>query len=174
MKSKKKKSSLKFRPIFGPKLGDFEPKAWCPTCKRGGACLNFAYFSMQFCNPGDQKGGHGPMAPPKYAPASSHREWVNRVRLDVHKIVFVKGVRSENEVFDLWDAVKSKTKNRCRKLSFFNFKPSYSLPAISACGIFIPVCIKNTVIYWRSWSGWRRENAASSLEIFRLVWPKAL
>ena len=66
-----------------------------------GACLNFAHFSMQFCNPGDPKGGHGPMAPPKYASAPSLREWVNRFRLDVHKIVFEKGIRSENEVFDL-------------------------------------------------------------------------
>ena len=32
--------------------------------QRGGACLNFAYLSMQFCNPSDPKrgGGHGPMA----------------------------------------------------------------------------------------------------------------
>ena len=43
-----------------------------PNLQRGGggACLNFAHFSMQFCNPGDPKrgGGHDPMAPPKYAP----------------------------------------------------------------------------------------------------------
>ena len=35
----------------------------------GGRFLNFAHFSMQFCNPGDPKGGHGPMAAPQYAPA---------------------------------------------------------------------------------------------------------
>ena len=29
----------------------------------GGACLNFAHFSMQFCNPGEPK-----ECPPKYAP----------------------------------------------------------------------------------------------------------
>ena len=34
-----------------------------------GACLNFAYFSLQFYNPDDPKGsGHGTMAPPNYAP----------------------------------------------------------------------------------------------------------
>ena len=36
-----------------------------PNLQRGGACLNFAYFSMQFYNPGDPKGGHGTMPPPK-------------------------------------------------------------------------------------------------------------
>ena len=35
---------------------------------KGGPCLNFAHFSMQFCNPGDPKGGPWPNAPPKYAP----------------------------------------------------------------------------------------------------------
>ena len=34
-----------------------------PNLQRGGPCLNFAHFSLQFCNPGDPKGGHGPMAP---------------------------------------------------------------------------------------------------------------
>ena len=74
---------LKIRPIFRPNLGekqkkDFSlklsqissamprlvaqnvPSAWSnfmPNLQRGGACLNFAYFSMQFCNPGDPKGG---------------------------------------------------------------------------------------------------------------------
>ena len=94
----KKRSSLKFRPIFAQnqvkskkkKKGlhsDFvlffaqsleETRAtyplwnhtWCPTCKGGGACLNFAHFSMQFRNLGDPKGSA--MAqwppPPKYAP----------------------------------------------------------------------------------------------------------
>ena len=31
-----------------------------PNLQRGGACLNFAHFSMQFCNPGDPKGGPWP------------------------------------------------------------------------------------------------------------------
>ena len=42
----------------------------CLTCKGGGACLNFAYFSMQCYNPDDPKGGgawHNGF-PPKYAP----------------------------------------------------------------------------------------------------------
>ena len=69
VKSIKKRSSLKFHPIFRPKSGDFEAKAWCQTCK-GVACLNFSHFSEQFCNPGDPKGGgNGPVPPPKYAPA---------------------------------------------------------------------------------------------------------
>ena len=42
-----------------------------PNLQRG-ACLNFAHFSMQFCNPGDPKGGPWPNGPPpKYAPEST-------------------------------------------------------------------------------------------------------
>ena len=67
-KNKKKGLHSNFVPFFAQnqvkskkkglhsKSADFEPKAWCPTCKGGGACLNFAHFSMQFCNPGDSKG----------------------------------------------------------------------------------------------------------------------
>ena len=40
---------------------------------KGGPCLNFAHFSMQFCNPGDPKGGPWPNGlPPKYAPNFTH------------------------------------------------------------------------------------------------------
>ena len=39
-----------------------------PNLQRGGACLNFAYYSMQLYNPGDPKGGPWHNAPPKYAP----------------------------------------------------------------------------------------------------------
>ena len=35
---------------------------------KGGPFLNFAYFSMQFCKPGDLKGGPWHNGPPKYAP----------------------------------------------------------------------------------------------------------
>ena len=34
-----------------------------PNLQGGWACLNFARFFMQFCNPDDPKGGHGPMPP---------------------------------------------------------------------------------------------------------------
>ena len=34
----------------------------------GGPCLNFAYFSMQFCNPGDPKGGAMAQWPPLNTP----------------------------------------------------------------------------------------------------------
>ena len=38
---------------------------------KGGPCLNLAHFSMQFCNPGDPKGGPWPNGSlPKYAPGS--------------------------------------------------------------------------------------------------------
>ena len=54
-------------------------QALCPTCKGGGACLNFAYFSMQFYNPDDPKGGHGTMPPPKYAPGRRTRQRSGRL-----------------------------------------------------------------------------------------------
>ena len=78
---KKKRSSLKFHPIFHPISADFEPKAWCRTCKGGGACLNFAHFSKQFCNPGDPKGGPWPNGPPpKYAPVPAGNCFENLVK----------------------------------------------------------------------------------------------
>ena len=96
-KNKKKRSSLKFSKSFCPKLGEEQKKTKnglhsysvrffaqsleethntcplcdqtsCPTCKGGGPCLNFAYFSMQFYNPDEPKGGSWHNAPPKYAP----------------------------------------------------------------------------------------------------------
>ena len=39
-----------------------------PNLQRGGLCLNFAHFSMQFCNPGDPKGGPWPNGPPLNTP----------------------------------------------------------------------------------------------------------
>ena len=39
-----------------------------PNLQRGGPCLNFAHFSMQFCNPGDPKGGPWPNAAPQNTP----------------------------------------------------------------------------------------------------------
>ena len=96
MKSKKKRFSLKFSPIFCPKLGEkhkkrsllkFPPilsQTWVVQAYRkrtehtlcvikpyaqlakGGPCLNFAYYSMQLYNPGN---AHGTTAlPPKYNP----------------------------------------------------------------------------------------------------------
>ena len=76
MKSKKKKKGL--TEIYS----DFKPKAQkkrtehtlCVTkpyakLAKGGPYLNFAYFSIQFYNPGHPKGGgRGTMSPSKYAP----------------------------------------------------------------------------------------------------------
>ena len=75
---KKKRSSLKFRPIFRPNLGEeqkkkkrsllkvrpvfhpnslkFPAKSLMPNLQSRGPCLNFAHFTMQFCNPSDPKG----------------------------------------------------------------------------------------------------------------------
>ena len=95
---KKKRSSLKFRPIFRPNLGEEQkkkkvftqgpsrfspeltqissqkPESLMPNLQRGGPCLNFAHFTIQFCNPSDPKGGAmAQWPPPKYAPAYSIR-----------------------------------------------------------------------------------------------------
>ena len=67
---KKKRSILKFCPVFG-QTKVFAYCFWAQTCcssKKGGACHNFAYFSMLIILPWRPKReGHGPMAPPKYA-----------------------------------------------------------------------------------------------------------
>ena len=51
--SKKKRSLLKIRPVFHPNSLKFPAKSLMPNLQRGGACLNFAHFTMQFCNPSD-------------------------------------------------------------------------------------------------------------------------
>ena len=87
---KKKRSSLKFRPIFRPNLSEeqkkkkkkvftqglsrFSPKltqissqkpeSLMPNLQRGMPCLNFAHFTVQFCNPSDPKGGAMAQWPP--------------------------------------------------------------------------------------------------------------
>ena len=96
-KQQKKRFSLKFDPIFRPKLGEEQKKGlhsnfvrffaqtWVQACKKctehtlcvikpyaqltkGGPCLNFAYFSMQFYNPGDPKGETMAQCPPLNTP----------------------------------------------------------------------------------------------------------
>ena len=74
---KKKRSSLKFSPIFGPKLGAGQ-KGFCLPfvssnllleLQREWPCRNFAYYSMILILPWWPKGGsQGLKAPPKCAP----------------------------------------------------------------------------------------------------------
>ena len=68
---KKKRSSLKVRPVFHPNSLKFPAESLMPNLPRGGPCLNFAHFTMQFCNPSDPKGGAMAQCPPppKYTPA---------------------------------------------------------------------------------------------------------
>ena len=69
-KKKKKRSLLKVRPVFYPNSLKFPAESLMPNLQRGGPCLNFAHFTMQFCNPSDPKGGAmAQWPPPKYAPA---------------------------------------------------------------------------------------------------------
>ena len=81
MKTKKKRFSLKFSPVFSPKFGQAQIKALrlsfvysklLPNLQRGGPCRNFAYYSMLIILTWRPKGGawpNGP-SPPKYAPVS--------------------------------------------------------------------------------------------------------
>ena len=73
-----KKSTLKFSPVFGPKLSAGQTKRSSPTVcvlkpsaqvTKRGPCRNFASYSMLINYPGETMGCHGPMPlPPKYAP----------------------------------------------------------------------------------------------------------
>ena len=75
MKTKKKRSSLKFGPVFGPKLGAGQKQRSSPTVcvlkpsaqvTKRGPCRNFASYSMLIILSWRPKGGAWP--PPKYAP----------------------------------------------------------------------------------------------------------
>ena len=84
MKSKSKIFPLRISPVFGPKLGEDQKKRssprFCPfrvlklsaqVTKRGGACRNFAYYSMLIILSWRPKRGEPWYhAPPKYAPAA--------------------------------------------------------------------------------------------------------
>ena len=61
VKSKKKVLHSNFVPFFAQNQVISSPKPDAQLAK--GPCLNFAHFSMQFCNPGDPKGGPWPNAP---------------------------------------------------------------------------------------------------------------
>ena len=62
-----------------------------PNLQRGLPCRNFAYYSMQLCDPGDPKGGAmAQCPPPKYAPDHSIHElfWPNIAALFFIVLVF--------------------------------------------------------------------------------------
>ena len=60
---------------FSPKINQISSQKPDAQLTKGGPCLNFAHFFMQFCNPGDPKGGPWPNGPPlKYAPEDSPSE----------------------------------------------------------------------------------------------------
>ena len=66
----KKKVFTQISSHFSPNIRWFWAQSLMPNLQRGGACLNFAHFSMQFCIPGNPKGGAMAQYPPptKYAP----------------------------------------------------------------------------------------------------------
>ena len=60
----KKKVFTQISSHFSPNSGDFEPKAWCPTCKGGWHASILLTFLCNYAILATQSGGHGPMAPP--------------------------------------------------------------------------------------------------------------
>ena len=72
VKSKKKGLYSNFVSYFAQYQVISSPKPDAQLAK-GGACLSFAHFSMQFCNPGDPKGGPWPNGPP---PKHAHAYYV--------------------------------------------------------------------------------------------------
>ena len=59
-KKKKKKVFTQGPSRFSPELTQIssqKPESLMPNLQRGGPCLNFAHFTMQFCNPSNPKGG---------------------------------------------------------------------------------------------------------------------
>ena len=66
-KKKKKKVFTQGPSSFSPELTQIssqKPESLMPNLQRGGPCLNFAYFTMQFCNPSGPKGGATVQWPP--------------------------------------------------------------------------------------------------------------
>ena len=66
-KKKKKKVFTQGPSRFSPELTQIssqKPESLMPNLQRGGPCLNFAHFTMQFCNPSDPKGGAMAQWPP--------------------------------------------------------------------------------------------------------------
>ena len=87
-KKKKRRSLLKVRPVFHPNSLKFPAESLMPNLQRGGPCLNFAHFTMQFCNPSDPKGGAmAQWPPPKYAPEVS-AENICSIKCSQHYAVF--------------------------------------------------------------------------------------
>ena len=88
-----KKSSLKFSPVFGPKLGEGLNKRSSPTVcelkpfaqvtRGGGPCRNFAYYSMLITLSWLPKGGSWHHALPKYAPVPdmTHKKYLENDNL---------------------------------------------------------------------------------------------
>ena len=64
----KKKKKMKVRSVFHPNSLKFPAESLVPNLQRGGPCLNFAHFTMQFCNPSDPKGGAMAQWPPLNTP----------------------------------------------------------------------------------------------------------
>ena len=62
-----KLSYSNFVPFFAQNQVFLSPKPDAQLAK-GGPCLDFAHFSMQFCNPGDPKWGPWPNPPPLNTP----------------------------------------------------------------------------------------------------------
>ena len=67
-KKKKKKVFTQGQSRFSPELTQISSQKPDAQLTKGGPCLNFAHFTMQFCNPSDPKGGPWPNGPPLNTP----------------------------------------------------------------------------------------------------------
>ena len=109
MKSKKKNLHSNLVRFFAQSLEETHKTyplcdhTLCPTFK-GGPCLNFAYFSMKFCNLGDPKGGgHGTIAPPLNTPLivaqfCSQQNLTYQMSLLIHK-------QASKVPYQLWNSL---------------------------------------------------------------------
>ena len=85
-KKKKKKAFTQGPSRFSPELTQISSQKPDAQLAKGGPCLNFAHFTMQFCNPSDPKGGamaQGP--PPKYAPGLNQPSFESLRKFVVHE-----------------------------------------------------------------------------------------
>ena len=121
VKTKNKRSSLKFSPVLCPKLGEDQKKkglhsnlvqflaqTWVQAKNKGlrlpfvcsnllpkfqkGACRNFAYYSMPIMLSWRPKGGPWPNAPPKYAPATERLKAVSSNKQETSKRITKKKI----------------------------------------------------------------------------------
>ena len=144
VKTKKKRSSLKFSPVFGLKLGEGQKKGLCPpflcsnprpNLQRKGPCCNFAYYFMLIILSWRPKGGawpNGPLNTPLSIRVSYFRFYMNITRGLKAKSMRVCKVRPI--AYD-WIGVVSVLLNPT-VLEIFYFKHNFGTSCVRHCNNF--------------------------------------